>query len=533
MKSTITDFVLSLSRWAELAILGKTTVIVTLGLIAVRVTSRARASVRHLLLATTFATMLAFPLVFTTAPALTIDIPVAQQGDSVARQTATLSTDTAVNAANNSSAAQVANRSAWSAPSWSTILRSLWIAGTFLLILSLAVDLFRLRGLRRNGIPWTELNNLTRTLATESGVRRPVEILLHEDLRAPLTCGAWHPVIMLPLEARQWDEADLHRALVHELEHVRRGDWATQLVARAVCAGYWFNPLVWVAWRRLCLEAERACDDAVVQGAENADYAEQLVTLSQRLSNTQPLTILGMANRSDLSKRISAILDSSQQRGPAGLLAAAGAIVIAGFVLIGIAPLRVVAQVTNQDTARKATASRNEAKSPFDRVLVEAAEEGNASDIIKVLDAGANVNCVVDGDGSPLIVAARNGHQAVVQLLLDRGADPNLAVPGDGNPLIMAAREGHTQIVQLLLDRGSNIDQVVPGDENALIQASGEGQLEVAKLLVGKGADVNARVLVERDGPSSTSELRTPLSMARKNGHREVVDFLVASGARE
>jgi ankyrin repeat protein len=240
-----------------------------------------------------------------------------------------------------------------------------------------------------------------------------------------------------------------------------------------------------------------------------------------------------MANRSDLSKRISAILDNSQQRGPAGLLTAAGAIVIAGFVLIGIAPLRVVAQVTTQGTAKQTSSSRNETKSPFDRALIEAAEQGNASDIIKVLDAGANVNCVVDGDGSPLIVAARSGNQAVVELLLSRGADPNLAVPGDGNPLIMAAREGHTQIVRLLLDRGSNIDQVVPEDENALIQASAEGHLEVVKLLVGKGADVNARVLVERDGPNATSELRSPLSMARKNGHREVVAFLVASGARD
>ena len=369
MKSTITDFVLGLSRWAELAILGKTTVIVTLGLIAVRLTSRARASVRHLLLATTFATMLAFPLVFTTAPGLTIDIPVAQAGDSVARQTPTHSTNTAVKTVNNG-AAQIANSGAWSVPSWATILRSLWIAGTLFLILSLAVDLWRLRGLRRNGIPWTELNNLTKTLAADSGVRRPVEILLHEDLRAPLTCGAWHPVIMLPLEARQWDEADLHRALVHELEHVRRGDWATQLVARAVCAGYWFNPLVWIAWRRLCLEAERACDDAVVQGAENAHYAEQLVTLSQRLSHTQPLRSwewriaatyqngfpLFWITASSVARQV-CLPPPAQSRWRV-------------LSLIGIAPLRVVAQVTNQGPAKQASSSRNEAKSPFDRVLI-------------------------------------------------------------------------------------------------------------------------------------------------------------------
>ena len=56
-----------------------------------------------------------------------------------------------------------------------------------------------------------------------------------------------------------------------------------------------------------------------------------------------------------------------------------------------------------------------------------------------LLDRGAQVNAVVDGDGSPLICAAREGHLDIVRLLLEHGADVNLAGPGDGNPLIMAA----------------------------------------------------------------------------------------------
>ena len=93
----------------------------------------------------------------------------------------------------------------------------------------------------------------------------PVELLVHEDIAAPLTCGFSRPCILLPSEAQQWNDSDLRRALVHELEHVRRRDWVIQLAARAACALYWFHPLAWVAWRRLCLEAERACDDAVLQ----------------------------------------------------------------------------------------------------------------------------------------------------------------------------------------------------------------------------------------------------------------------------
>jgi len=169
--------------------------------------------------------------------------------------------------------------------------------------------------------------------------------------------------------------------------------------------------------------------------------------------------------------------------------------------------------------------------SQLDRDLYEAAESGDIASINELLNAGADVNCALGGDGSPLIGASRKGRLAAVRLLLDRGADPNMPVSGDGNPLIMAAREGRADVVLLLLDRGASIDQMVPGDENALIQASGAGHLNVVKLLVRRGADVNARTLVER--ANGESEWRTPLSMARIGGHDAVIAFLLAAGARE
>jgi ankyrin repeat protein len=170
--------------------------------------------------------------------------------------------------------------------------------------------------------------------------------------------------------------------------------------------------------------------------------------------------------------------------------------------------------------------------SPLNWALYEAAEDGEVLEINQLLDRGANVNCAIDGDGSPLIGAARNGRLKAVRMLLDRGADPNLAVPGDGNPLIMAARDGQADVVTLLLDRGARIDEVVPGDENALIQASGSGQLAIVKLLVSRGANTNTRIWVD-DTPWQKGEWRTPLSMARKGGHKTVVNFLFASGAKE
>src|SRR6185436_4766642 len=110
---------------------------------------------------------------------------------------------------------------------------------------------------------------------------------------------------------------ELTRAIVHELEHIRRADWLIQGLARTLCAAYWFHPFVWIARRQLVLEAERAADDAVLQYADASEYADQLVNLARRLvAAHQPF--LAMANRHDLAVRIRALLDGRQPRGRAG-----------------------------------------------------------------------------------------------------------------------------------------------------------------------------------------------------------------------
>jgi len=90
------------------------------------------------------------------------------------------------------------------------------------------------------------------------------------------------------------------------------------------------------------LEAERSCDDAVLGRSEATAYADQLVGLARRLSVAQP-PALAMANRSDLSARVGAVLDGSRARGRAGALLAAVACIAAGAIVLIMSPLQMVA----------------------------------------------------------------------------------------------------------------------------------------------------------------------------------------------
>src|SRR5262245_38780173 len=345
MISTINEAVVTLSNWVELSILGKATVMLVIGLTVVKLAGRARASVRHLLLAATFATVFALPMIMLAAPEIHVGVPAAARVETIAVERPVLPPFEFTSTSPEDSVAVTPGThtvSMGSALSWITIARMVWVAGVVLLLLQLGIDLWRLYRVRRRGLPWLGRRELMPSLATPCGIRRSVEILLHEGILAPLTYGISRPAVLLPNEARSWSDADLRRAIVHELEHVKRGDWAVQLAARATCAFYWFHPLVWVAFRGLSVEAERACDDAVVRGAEHTEYAEQLVLLARRLSKSKMQPALGMVSRSDLSTRVSALLDGGQRRGRAGLLAAASAVGVAILVVVAIAPVRAV-----------------------------------------------------------------------------------------------------------------------------------------------------------------------------------------------
>mgnify|MGYP003576374611 CR=1 FL=1 len=234
-----------------------------------------------------------------------------------------------------------------------------------------------------------------------------------------------------------------------------------------------------------------------------------------------------MANRSDLARRVSSILDPAQVRGRAGSGWIAIGLLLSVAVVSAIAPDFAVTRTYGQTVqARKATSARSNA---LNEGLLKATQSGRTNEIKELLDSGADINGLVEGDGTALIVAAREGHKSIVELLLAHGADPNLSAPGDGSPLIMAAREGNDSIVELLISKGAQINQIVEGDESPLIQASSEGRLSTVKLLISHGADVNLRAF----SGGQDGEWRTALIMARRNGHTAVVETLVQSGGRE
>jgi len=320
----------------------KATLVCGAAFLLARVCRRARASIRHLLFALAFAALIAIPAAEPIMPAVRVMLPaaVASQADATPETPMPVSPSTDPRPNGERSPAISETRAAAWPLTTPQVLIVLWLIGVVVFLLPVVAGFWQVRRLCRSAIPWTSGQELLQSLASASAHRRRIEVVLHDAVTGPITCGVLRPLIILPLTVQDWDEASLRRSLRHELEHVARWDLLTNCLSRIISAAYWFHPLVWAAWRRLRLEAEKACDDAVVLEDDARDYALLLVSMAQPPGSGQP-PLLAMASRDDLTARVAALLDQTQIRGPVGQRLAAGLIAVAALAVLGVAPITV------------------------------------------------------------------------------------------------------------------------------------------------------------------------------------------------
>ncbi len=185
-------------------------------------------------------------------------------------------------------------------------------------------------------------------------IRKRVKVIGNDDASgrfAPMVWGVRPAVLFLPKANEGWDCQQLRSVLLHELAHIKRHDWLSQLFGSVVCAGYWFNPLVWYGLRRLRVEREQACDDLVINsGIDHADYAEHLVGIARRLVNRQPVNsaALAMARTSQIESRIKAILDIRKNRKAVTRVMLAGFTIVVAAVSVTLASLTPVEKETEK-----------------------------------------------------------------------------------------------------------------------------------------------------------------------------------------
>ncbi len=147
-------------------------------------------------------------------------------------------------------------------------------------------------------------------------------------------------------------------------------------------------------------------------------------------------------------------------------------------------------------------------------VLVISVKQKHTKIAELLIRKGADVNYKDWSQLTALHYAAERGDICVMNLLLAKGADPNATDEHGLTPIMLAVEGGQRDAISLLKRVG-----VKPGSK--IHEAAALGDLDAV------------RAEVERDPRAANSQQNywSPVSLAARNGHLEVVEFLAKNGA--
>jgi hypothetical protein len=196
---------------------------------------------------------------------------------------------------------------------WCLAIAAVWAVLSLIRAVGLAASALRLHGLSKRAVP-IESDAALQALLTAKigGVRRTAELCTSDEVPRPSVLGFLRPRILLPAELlERLTAAELAQVVVHEMEHLRRGDDWTNLLQKLALVVFPLNPALWWVESQLCAERELACDDQVIRASRGRKaYAICLTHLAEysMLRRGLSLALGAWEKQSELVRRVHRIL---------------------------------------------------------------------------------------------------------------------------------------------------------------------------------------------------------------------------------
>lgn len=215
--------------------------------------------------------------------------------------------------------------------------------------------------IRRASYPATlpaSLETVIKRYGDELGVGRS-DIRVSRSVDGPMTLGALRPAVILPEHLLNEARADvLAAALGHELAHIRRRDFASNLVYELLFLPLSFHPAAVQLKRGIDRTRELACDEVVSERLMEArDYARSLVCLAESASSPRPAACaLGIRGADNLEERVMRLMNRSALSGVRSgraLAAVAAAMLCTACVIAGFLSVRVSGSTQERNDSAK------------------------------------------------------------------------------------------------------------------------------------------------------------------------------------
>jgi beta-lactamase regulating signal transducer with metallopeptidase domain len=192
---------------------------------------------------------------------------------------------------------------------------ALWILGVLLLATRAVGGWWQLQRMRyraQSVIPQS-IRKSFRHSCELLQVGREVSLRASREVISPIAMGVWRTTVILPVSSlMHLSTEELEAVFAHELAHIRRWDYACNLLQIAVESALFFHPVVWWVSRDLRNRREICCDEiAVEKCADPLVYVGALLRLEEQRAVELRLAVALKGRGGSLVERVKRILGES------------------------------------------------------------------------------------------------------------------------------------------------------------------------------------------------------------------------------
>lgn len=141
-------------------------------------------------------------------------------------------------------------------------------------------------------------------------IKRSIQLLESKSVTIPSVTGFFKPIILIPVGLlNNIPQEQVEAILLHELAHIRRSDYAVNLIQTFIEILFFFNPgILWIS-SLLRDERENCCDDLAIRVTNNKkEFVNALISFQEYNMNTQQRFALQFGDQkmklADRAKRI-------------------------------------------------------------------------------------------------------------------------------------------------------------------------------------------------------------------------------------
>ncbi|MEP6584413.1 MAG: M56 family metallopeptidase [Ginsengibacter sp.] len=157
--------------------------------------------------------------------------------------------------------------------------------------------------------PPQKLQHFASKVAEQLKITKQISVWVSKHIDVPATIGFLKPIILIPVASiNNLSSIQLEAIILHELSHIKRNDYFTNLLISIIETILFFNPFIVLLSKIVKRERENCCDDFVLQYKYDPhSYASALLKLEQSRRSNLKLAIGAVSGKKQLLMRIKRI----------------------------------------------------------------------------------------------------------------------------------------------------------------------------------------------------------------------------------